>query len=336
MIKLALVGGAHIHTPGFIKRLNARDDVAVTSVWDRDTTRAEARAEALGAETVQNLASIWADAEIAAVVICSETCRHETLVLAAAEAGKPMFVEKPLGMGAKDAHAMATAIEAAGVLFQTGYFMRGTPVHRFLREHIEKGSFGTITRIRHSTCHAGSLKGLFDTEWRWMADLTQAGCGAFGDLGTHSLDILMWLMGDVERVTAAIDQVTDRYPGCDEFGESLLRFKSGAIGSLAAGWVDVADPVKVQVSGTEGHAYTVGEALYFQSEHVEGADGKEPWPDLPEQQPHAFDLFLDAITGKDGVTLVSPREAAERSAVMEAIYAAAEEGTWVSPTMGDD
>ena len=124
-----------------------------------------------------------------------------------------------MGLGASDANKMATAIEAAGVLFQTGYFQRGNPVHLFLRQEIQAGHFGKVTRVRHSNCHAGSLGGWFDTDWRWMADLTQAGVGAFGDLGTHSLDILMWLLGDVAQVTATVGVATARYGDCDEYGE---------------------------------------------------------------------------------------------------------------------
>jgi len=175
------------------------------------------------------------------------------------------------------------------------------------------------------------LRGIFDTEWRWMAEPEHAGGGGFLDLGTHSLDILLWLMGDVTRVTADIDVATGRYGDCDEYGEGLLKFKNGAIGSLAAGWVDVAHPVNLILSGTEGHAHVINrQELYFQSSHVSGADGKEPWTDLPEAWPHAFELFLDALTGKD-VPLVGAREAAVRSAVMEALYEGARTQTWVTP-----
>lgn len=120
-----------------------------------------------------------------------------------------MFVEKPLGMAAGDAYAMADAIEQAGVLFQTGYFQRGIPINQFVKEQIDKGYFGKITRICHSNCHAGALRDIFTPEWLWMTDLKQAGVGTFGDLGTHSLDILMWLMGDVNQVTATIDPGTN-------------------------------------------------------------------------------------------------------------------------------
>lgn len=331
MISLALVGAAHIHTPDFINRLSRRAEIKVKYVWDHDRARAARAAERLAAQ-VADLTDIWSDAEVIAVVVCSETDRHEELVLPAAEAKKHLFVEKPLGYAAADAYRMARAIERAGVLFQTGYFMRGQPVHRFLKEQLAKGHFGQITRVRHSNCHAGSLRGWFDNEWRWLADPKVAGCGAFGDLGTHSLDILLWLLGEVEAVTASIDMVTGRYQGCDESGEGLLRFKGGAVGTLAAGWVDLADPVKVLVSGTEGHAHVVDGKLYFQSRHVAGADGKTPWESLPEAQPHAFELFLDALVGS-AVPLVTPGEAAYRNAVMEALYDGARTSTWAAPKM---
>ncbi len=330
MTQVALVGCAHIHTPGFVKRLQARADVTVKYVWDHQPERAARQAEALAARPVAEADVIWSDPQIAGVIICSETDRHEPLVLAAAKAKKHMFVEKPLGMAAADARRMAVAVKEAGVLFQTGYFQRGLPFNQFLRDEIASGHLGRVTRIRLTNCHAGSLKGWFDTEWRWMADLTQAGIGGFGDLGTHALDLLMWMMGEVTEVAATLRVVTGRYGDCDETGEGILNFANGAIGTLAAGWVDVAHPVSHVISGTQGHAHVVAGKLFYQSEHVPGADGKEPWEKLPEAWPHAFELFLDALNGKP-VPLVSVDEAAARSAVMEALYTAARTKTWVRP-----
>ncbi len=331
MLQVALVGCAHIHTPGFVKRLQAREDVKVVAVWDHEQARAKKWATETSAPVVTDLAEIWSNAAILAVIICAETNRHEPLVLAAAAAKKHMFVEKPLGIGTADAYKMADAIEQAGVLFQTGYFQRGNPVHLYLREQIQKGSFGKITRIRHSNCHSGSLGDWFTPQWLWMTDVEQAGVGAFGDLGTHSLDILMWMIGDVVRATASIHVATGRYGECDEFGEGLLEFENGVVGSLAAGWVDVAHPISVIISGTEGHAYVANDQLFFQSSHVEGADGKTPWTNLPAAWPHAFELFLNAAVGQQGVALVGAREAAARSAVMEALYQAAQQRAWLAP-----
>ena len=157
----AFVGCAHIHTAGFIKRLNARDDVRVKLVWDSDPARAKRRAAELGAKVASSPGEIWKERCITSIVVCSETRDHQALVTQGARAGKHLFVEKPLGLRADDAVKMAGEIERAGVLFQTGYFLRGDPRHRFLKEHIDRGSFGGITRIRHTNCHQGALEDWF-------------------------------------------------------------------------------------------------------------------------------------------------------------------------------
>ncbi len=329
-VSVAFVGCAHIHTPNFVKRLQNRRDVRVLAVWDHDNARAQKTADILGAPVTQ-LDAVWSNDSVGAVIVCAETDRHPELVAAAAAAGKDLFVEKPLAITGRDAFAMADAIERAGVRFQTGYFMRGQPINRFVREQIRRGSFGTLTRIRASNCHAGALKGWFDAEWRWMADPRIAGFGGFGDLGTHALDLLVWMLGDVESVTASVQTGTGHYASCDECGEGILRFRSGTLGTIAAGWVDVSNPVTLEVCGTEGHAHVVNGELYFQSATVAAADGKKPWRTLPDALPHAFELFLDAVAGQPDVPLVSAREAATRSAVMEALYQSADQRTWITP-----
>ncbi len=343
-LTLALVGGAHIHTPSFVNLLKNRKDVWVKWVWDHDAGRAQNRAQALNTRPANNPAKearvareaseVWSDPEVKAVVICSETNRHPELIAAAAKAGKHMFAEKPLGITARESFAMAKAIEEAGLLFTTGYFMRGQSHHLFLKEQVAAGAFGKITHVRGSNCHSGSLGGWFDTEWRWMADPKIAGVGAFGDLGTHSLDILMWLFGDVEEGTADIKVVTGRYGDCDESGEGLLRFKNGITATLAAGWVDVENPVSLLISGTEGHAVIMNNDLYFRSQKVAGANGKEPWDKLPKPAREPLHQFVDAVAGKKDQPLVTPREAAARVAVMEALYQGCQGRTWVKPLQG--
>ena len=336
-VTLAFVGCAHIHTPGFIKLLtDNRPNVRVKWAWDHDAARVQRRAAELGALVAQDLGQIWSDPEVTAVVICSETNRHRDLVLAAAAAGKHIYAEKPLGITASESAEMADAIVKANVLFTTGYFMRTMPQHLFLKEQVERGVFGKITRIAGSNCHGGSLGGWFDEKpdkpwenWRWMADPKVSGVGGFGDLGTHMLDIMMWLCGDVDSVTAETRVVTGRYGDCDEAGEALLRFKSGVIGNLVASWVDVWDPVTLQISGTEGSAVIVTGELFFKCAHVKGADGARPWTELPAGQAVPLQQFVNAVAGQKGMPLVPVREAAARVAVMEAAYRSSKVGSTV-------
>jgi len=95
----------------------------------------------------------------------------------------------------------------------------------------------------------------------------------------------------------------------------------------------VADPVKVLISGTEGHACVINNQLYLTSAKLQGADGATPWTDLPPALPHAFELFLDALNGKE-VPLVTPEEAALRSVVMGAMYQAAHQKQWLDLPAG--
>ncbi len=337
MPNIAFAGCAHIHVPGFINQLRPRKSFVVKRVWDHHAARGQQRAKELNAEFVEQLDLIANDPEIEGVVVCSETDRHQPLVEMLAAHGKHLFVEKPLGLRYDDAYAMAAAIEQAGVRFQTGYFMRGMPNVLMLKKLVDDGFFGKITRVRASNCHSGALGGWFDSkptdpasDWRWMADVKQSGVGGFGDLGTHVLDLLLWFFGPVKTVTATIDMGTRRYEGCDETGEGMLLFESGIIATLAAGWDDIDNPVTFQISGTKGFASVIDGKLHLkQTDKHLNTVLSEPQPG----QPHAFELWLDALEGKN-VPLVGAREAAYRSSVMAALYEGARTHTWQTPKKG--
>lgn len=323
----AFLGVAHIHTPNFIKRLNDRTDVSVKAVYDLESERGERRAEELQSVFTSDLDSILNDSEITSVIVCSETSHHRELVTRAAAAGKHLFVEKPLAASAEDAAAMQAAIEKAGVVYQTGFFMRSSPQAQFLRREVAAGNLGTITRMRHTNCHAGALGGWFDTEWRWITDKNLAGGGGFADLGAHSLDIILWTLrgvcGQVKDVAASVGTATRRYGEIDEYGVGSITFDSGAIAVVEASWVDPKLHGPVEVHGTEGQIIIDGDKVRYYSTKVEGADGGE-WTDLPAAAPHAFELFWDKLEGKEiSVDLISAEEAAEESRVMAAMYQAA-------------
>ncbi len=333
----AFLGVAHIHTPDFVRRINARSsEIEVKYVYDVDVARGEKRAaEFAGAKFVSDYASILADPDVTSVVICSETVQHLELVTAAAKAGKHIFAEKPIGLGAKDANAMADLIEAAGVTFQTGFFSRSNPVHQFIKREVAAGHLGKLTRIRYSNCHQGLLGGWFATEWKWITDRKLAGGGAFLDLGAHPLDLILSTFvpteGEVVKVAASLGNQTGiAGPEIDEYGTGLLTFKSGAVATVEASWVDPKLRSQIEVFGTKGQIQVTGSDVRFYSELVEGATGDEPVTDLPAAGPHAFELFWDALLGKPlAVPLVPVREAAMGATVMERLYQASGRETTV-------
>ena len=192
---VALLGASHIHTRGFVDVLAARTDVSVAAVWDPDPAIADKYAAKFGCRAAPDAASVLGMPDLDAVIVLSQTNRHEELVRQIASAGKHCFVEKPLGMGLADARNMMRALEGAGVIFHMGYFNRTIPAHRLLRRLIAEQAFGAVSRMRLVFGTPAAINGAFRSDWEWMADPKQAGVGAFGDLGTHKLDLLLHLIG---------------------------------------------------------------------------------------------------------------------------------------------
>lgn len=319
--RLAFLGVSHIHAGGFSDLAFSRG-FTCAGVFDWDATRAATIASKLDAP-VRELDELLEDDSVDAYVIVSQTVRHQDLIPKVAPLGRPVFADKPLGTTRKAALAMADALEKHGTMYHTGYFQRGSAEVQTIHHWVKSGRFGQITRARMSNCHSGSLGGWFDTDYKWMTDRAQAGCGAFGDLGSHGIDLLMWMFGEVEQVVASVAPGINRYDGCDELGEGILRFKNGMIATLAASWDDVASPYRLQIAGTEGHAI-LGDELRWA-----GKDGR--WVTVTELEPAApagFAAFLDHLEGNE-VTLISPREAAARTAVVEALYASIDKSKWV-------
>ena len=343
MKKFALLGASHIHTPGFSEIMGARSDVEVVAVWDPDPAISQKYADKFHCRSMSEVSSLLNIPDLDAVVVLSQTNLHQSLVLQTAEAKKHCFVEKPLAMGLADGKKMKQALEEANVIFQTGYFKRYLPEHRFLRQLMKECRFGKISRVRLDFGTTAIFNDIFHSDWLWMTDPARAGVGAFGDLGTHLLDLLLYLMDDLaelEAVTAVFTRPLKKYPDCEECGEALLRFDNGTLASIAAGWLDWVEPTSLIISGTGGHAQIRGTAgtphhdtqndLFLLIKDMPGADGKQPWTDLPEVMPSPLDLFMNAVVRNHTEPLISVREAANRSYVMEAINKAAAEQRWVS------
>ncbi len=329
-ITLALVGGAHIHAPGFANRMADAPDVVTKYVWDPDQDTARTRQEVTGGTIVDDPSTIFDDPEVDGVVICSQTVRHIDLVRPAVRAGKHIFVEKPVGMNGDEARQIARWVNQAGVIFQTGYFMRSRGVNQKIRSLIQEGALGDITRLRLSNVHSGAIGGWFDDEWRWMADVDYAGVGAYGDLGSPVMDLLLWFMSEEtpQKCTGYIDSVLQRYPGCDEYGEGMIVFRSGAVATVAAGWVSHANPNQIEISGTLGHLRVTNNQLYLTIPDRD-IDGSEPWEDLPEDHDHPLEMFFKAVGGTRDLPLISADEAAETNRIITKIYNAHNAGSWV-------
>jgi predicted dehydrogenase len=154
---------------------------------------------------------------------------HAEPSIAAAEAGKHVLCEKPLGRNAEEAFDTWTRVEAAGVKHMCAFNYRFVPAVRLARQMIEAGELGEITHFRGAYLQEW---GVIDDEV-WRFDKALAGSGALGDLGAHVIDLARYLVGEVESVSA----VTATFkPGrdVDDAFESVVAFGNGAVGTIEA------------------------------------------------------------------------------------------------------
>jgi len=154
---------------------------------------------------------------------------HAEPTIAAAEAGKHVICEKPLGRDADESHETWQRVQAAGVKHMCAFNYRFVPAVRLARQMIEAGELG---EIRH-------FRGAYLQEWGatdaavWRFDRAAAGSGALGDLGAHVIDLARYLVGEIASVSA---RTRTFQPGrdVDDAVESVVSFENGAIGTIEA------------------------------------------------------------------------------------------------------
>jgi len=143
--------------------------------------------------------SVIEDPDVDAVFIAAPNMVHVQLVEAAAQAGKAVFCEKPVGGTPEDVARAARATRQAGVLSGVGYNYRWAPLVQYARELIAGGELGEITNYRGRFFSMYGADPLGVNSWRFQLD--QAGHGATSDLMSHAVDLAHMLLGPIARVT---------------------------------------------------------------------------------------------------------------------------------------
>lgn len=161
---------------------------------------------------------------------------HGEPTIAAAEAGKHVICEKPLGRNADEALEIWQRVKAAGVAHLCAFNYRFVPAVRLAREMIEAGELGMIYHFRGSYLQEWIADPATPMSWRLQGD--EAGSGALGDLGAHVIDLARYLVGEVADVSALTTTFVDDRPGgrvsVDDAFEAAINFEHGAVGTLEA------------------------------------------------------------------------------------------------------
>jgi predicted dehydrogenase len=161
---------------------------------------------------------------------------HAEPTIAAAEAGKHVLCEKPLGRTADEAYDIWARVAATGVKHLCGFNYRFVPAVRLARQMLEAGELGEIYHFRARYLQEWIMDPQFEKVWR--LDASQAGSGALGDLGAHVFDLARFLVGEVEAVSATTRTFVPERPGgsvdVDDAFEAVVEFEDGVVGTIEA------------------------------------------------------------------------------------------------------
>jgi predicted dehydrogenase len=155
---------------------------------------------------------------------------HAEPTIAAAEAGKHVICEKPLGRTAEESYEIWRRVDATGVKHLCGFNYRFVPANRLAREMIDAGELGEIRHFRGRYLQDWGDDPALDT-WRFHAD--EAGSGALGDLGAHVVDLARYLVGEFETVSALVKTFLSGRE-VDDAIEAAVSFAGGAVGTIEA------------------------------------------------------------------------------------------------------
>lgn len=276
-IGIGLVGS------GFMGRCHANAFRAVSGLFDvpiepRLSILAEASdelaakaARALGfARGTGNWRALVADDAVDIVAITAPNVLHAPIALAAIEAGKTVYCEKPLSTTAAIALGMTEAAEAAGIVTLVGFNFQRNPMIKLAREIITSGEIGEVTGFRGR--HAENYMADPDVPHSFRTD--REGGGALADIGSHIISMARYLLGPMAEVQADCRTIHATRPKAlgdthrtavevDDVTHALIRFENGVTGSIEANWAATARTMDLswEITGTKG-------ALAFSQERM--------------------------------------------------------------------
>jgi predicted dehydrogenase len=181
-----------------------------------------------GLKTYANYHDLLADPDVQGVVVVTPTHTHREVVIAAAQAGKAIFCEKPTALTLHETDEMVAAVESAGVMFQVGFMRRFDHAYANAKKQIEAGAIGDPVVIRSIG------RDPFRTSLEYANPAVSG--GLILDMGIHDFDLLRWLTGDeIERVYTEVASLV--YPELQDVGDVdnamiNVRFMRGGLGNV--------------------------------------------------------------------------------------------------------
>lgn len=299
--------------------------------------------------------------DIQIIDIASPNTLHAEQLLAAMEAGKHIYCDKPLVVTMKEAEQIARALPAWRGIGQMTFQNRFFPATLRARQLVEEGFIGKVMGLRAVYLHPGSVDPAAPMKWKLRKS---AGGGVLRDIGSHLLDLVDWLVGPIEAISATTRILHSRRPdgrGGTETVEAedqvvmTVRLAGGALGTLEASKISVGseDDLRFEISGDRGALrFNLMNPDFLDAYSLSDSDaplgGTRGWKSIATIQrygapaafppprsttgwlrahAHCLYTFLRAVAdGKQGEPSLARGIAVQR--MMECAERSAETGTW--------
>jgi predicted dehydrogenase len=201
----------------------------VRAVFDVDPAKSAALAELHGAEAAASEEALLATDGLQAVIIALPTFLHRESVLKAAEAGKHIFLEKPMAFGLADCREMTAAVEKAGVTLMVGHVLRYFEPFRTITRWSGAGRFG---KPLHGAIWRLERDYLRLAPWKGRRSLSG---GYLYEVGAHELDWMRCLFGEPAAMQAVVQKAQPAEHEIEDIVSVQIQFDSGAAGSYLGG-----------------------------------------------------------------------------------------------------
>lgn len=349
-LKAGIIGCGGIANNKHLPAIQKTNEVELTAFCDILIEKAESARDRFGAPGAQVFedyrALVRQDLDV--IYVCTPNRSHCEITVAALRAGKHVLCEKPMAINYAEAEKMVQAAEETGKLLTIGYQNRCRPDSLYLKQECEKDVLGDIYFAK-----AKAIRRRAVPTWGVFLNETEQGGGPLIDIGTHALDLTLWMMNNYEPAyvvgTAYHKLNQEKNTGnawgdwdCDAFTveDSAFGFivmKNGATVTLESSWalnsLDV-NEAKTVLCGTKAGAdmenglrlnyiknnTQVVETPQFKAAGVDFYEGDGEDPEVLEQI-----TFLNAVKGK-GALRVLPQQAACVTRILDAIYESAKTG----------
>ncbi len=298
--------------------------LSIKSCFSRSKDKREAFASKYGCKAASSYEEILEDRSIEAIINTTPNSVHRETTIAAAQAGKHTFLDKPIANTIDDARALTAACRKAKVVLALGYQRRRESHFRFIQERVREGSFGKLVNAE-ANISRDRLGKIDLSSWRYTAEGMPG--GVMLQIGIHYTDVLEFLMGPITAVSGRFVRLV--LPGDNPDVASLvLEHENGALSTLNASYASASEYYLMNIYGKEASAsYDLHQGLRLLKR---GGSAAAP-VSCPKNDPIVEELeeFAAAVRG-DGQPEMDGEKGTASLAVLLAGIRSAKEGRRVA------